>query len=61
VRVFPVFAGPDNHPHLTSPIEGETSLFMSPLDGDGKLPPAMYSNAPLPFFNLGTGAAPAKQ
>ena len=28
---------------------------------DGKLPAAMYSNAPLPFFNLGTGAATAKQ
>ena len=50
MRVFPVSAGPDIHPHLTSPREW-----------DRKLPTAMYSNAPLPFFNLGTGAATAKQ
>jgi len=61
VRVFPVSAGPDIHPHLTSPIEGETFPFHVPLEWDGKLPPAMYSNAPLPFFNLGTGGATAKQ
>jgi hypothetical protein len=28
---------------------------------DGKLPTAMYSNAPLPFFNLSAGAATDKQ
>lgn len=28
---------------------------------DGKLPAAMYSNAPLPFFNIGATAGAAKQ